>query len=324
MSETQLREMFSRHADTPEPPLPPRFVADTVDAGHRRVRQRRAARAATGGVAAVAALAVAATAVLGPGGSTPGRVPDAIEAPRATGSGSATDAPADAVALLGRIALASAQRRIDIRDDQFIYEKRQFATQVSVQVNPAGEVAGTSEAWTSVDGSKTGWHIMPDKRGQLYSGPHPGRPEWGLSNPSYKYLTSLTTDPDTLLAQIRASVDARPTKPDQRSDRDQEAFDVIGHVLNWSMLPPQLGAALYAAAAKIPGVTMIPLVTDLAGRPGIAVARTGPLDDSSTWIFDRNTYEFLGGNTRRGGKEPGGGSYAILTRAVVDDVQQRP
>ena len=90
---------------------------------------------------------------------------------------------------------------------------------------------------------------MPDKRGQVFSGPHPGKPEWGLSNPSYKYLTTLTTDPDALLAQIRASVDARPTKPDQTRDLDQEAFDVIGHVLNWSMLPPRLGAALYAGYA---------------------------------------------------------------------------
>jgi hypothetical protein len=319
MSETQLRELFSRHADTEEPPLSARFVARSVDAGRGRLRRRRATRAAAGGVATVAALAVAATAIFG-GGGTDGRSPVNIPGEQVQA------APQDAVSLLGQIALAAGRQRIDIRDDRFIYEKRQFVTDVPVQGNLDNQVAGMSESWLSVDGSQPGWHTFPDKRGEPYSGAIPPNPRPSLEDPTYKYLTTVTTDPDTLLAQVRAAVAARPgnSKPvaNDLADPDQDAFEVIGGILNRTMLPPKLGAALYQAAARIPGVTMIADIADLAGRPGIGVRRASAVrGTSATWVFDRQSYEFLGASSERKTRGP---SYAVLTRVVVDRARQAP
>jgi hypothetical protein len=333
MSEAQLQDMF-RQADDVEPPLPPHFVAGSLEAGRRRLRHRRTVRATIGGVAAVAALAIAATAVVGGTGMTgvdrgvdrgaPADVPGQHQ--------EVPDAPQNAIALLERVSLVAGQRPEQVRRDQFIYEKRQFSTPVPTEVNPKGEIVGVSESWDSVDGSKPGWTVMPDKRGQQSSGPTPAEADPSLEgNTTYTYLTTLPTDPSALLAEVRAAVAARPgPKPGDRVDADQEAFEVIGGVLNNTMLPPRLGAALYQAVAKIPGVTMITEVTDLAGRPGIAVQRVSAQNgNTSTWIFDRKTYEFLGANVSQltrysDGDRLAKSSFAILTRAVVDEVRQTP
>jgi hypothetical protein len=320
MSETQLRELFSRHSDAAEPPLSPQFLAQSVDAGRRRMRRGRAARAATGGVAAVAALTIAATAIFGGSAST-GRPGQQVVAE-----------PQDAVTLLGRISLAAGQRSIEVRDDQFIYEKRWFVSRVPVQGKDSGEVterevSGSSERWVSVDGTKPGWHTLPDKQGQPFSQAWPVNSQPSLAEPTYKYLTTLPTDPDALLEQVRAAVAARPGKPGDVTDPDQEAFDLIGLTLNQTMLPPLLGAALYQATARIPGVTVIADATDAAGRPGIAVSRTSSVHDSSAmWIFKKGTYEFLGAHTVNGyqPKLRGDTNYAIIMRAVVDQVRQTP
>ena len=67
--------------------------------------------------------------------------------------------------------------------------------------------------------------------------------------------------------------------------------------------PPRLVAALYRAAAFIPGVRIVPNTVDAAGRPGIGVtlsSRPGPGRPRPTratridWIFDRQSYRFLG------------------------------
>lgn len=91
-------------------------------------------------------------------------------------------------------------------------------------------------------------------------------------------------------------------------------------------MPPQNTAALYRAAARIPGVKEIPDAVDVAGRHGIAITR----EDASSatrdeWIFDKRSLAFLGA---RGfithDKQKGitsdtlTGSTAVLQRAVVD------
>jgi hypothetical protein len=234
--------------------------------------------------------------------------------------------PRDAADLLGRISLAAARQRVEIRDDQFIHEKRRFVTRLPVPKDgmPFTEVAGDSDRWVSVDGSRPGWHILPGKDGRMYSQAWPVNPEPSLIDPTYRYLTTLPTDPDALLALVHAAGNGPHRGP--APDRDQAAFELVGELLNNSMLPPDLGAALYRAAARIPGVTVIADATDVAGRPGIAVSRTstaGPdpiATSSAKWIFDKETYDFLGASVDHAGKGTSYTNFAIIDRQVVDRI----
>ena len=86
-------------------------------------------------------------------------------------------------------------------------------------------------------------------------------------------------------------------------------------------MPPRVSAALFRAAALIPGVTVVPNAVDVAGRPGVAVAmadRTG----GEEWVFSKDTFKFLGELDIAHGKVVGGS--AILQRAFVDHVGQLP
>ncbi|MGK5733009.1 hypothetical protein [Streptomyces sp. URMC 124] len=56
---------------------------------------------------------------------------------------------------------------------------------------------------------------------------------------------------------------------------------------------PEGSAALFEAAARIPGVALMDGAADATDPAGIAVAHTGP-NSHQEWIFGRNTYEYLG------------------------------
>lgn len=138
-------------------------------------------------------------------------------------------------------------------------------------------------------------------------------------------LVNLPSDPDALLAKLYRERDERG----RGTSRDGGAFDAIGDILRESLVPPQTSAALYRAAAKIPGVEVVRGVTDAVGRRGIAVAHT---DQSrrNEWIFDEQTYEYLGERSylvAATADGPAGtvlGTTAVLQRAVVSKLGQRP
>ena len=92
----------------------------------------------------------------------------------------------------------------------------------------------------------------------------------GLNDPTYRLLQTLPTNPHALLAMIYRIERGHGPGP------DQEAFVTIGDLLRNTIAPPKVTAALYRAAALIPGVTFVPNATDAIGRPGVAVARIGP------------------------------------------------
>ncbi|MFJ1745457.1 hypothetical protein ACIOJD_04340 [Streptomyces sp. NPDC088116] len=68
----------------------------------------------------------------------------------------------------------------------------------------------------------------------------------------------------------------------------------IGDLSFEGLMPPARSAALYRAAAKIPGVVVIPDAVDAAGRHGVAVARANE-GERQELIFDKETKQFLGG-----------------------------
>jgi hypothetical protein len=115
-----------------------------------------------------------------------------------------------------------------------------------------------------------------------------------LLYPSYAYLQSLPTNPRQLLNLIYRQIS--PVGTD-----DVEAFLAIGQLLSTAVLPPQTAAALYRAAALIPGVTVAPGATDALGRPGIGITYSYVGKDGlrlrEEWIFSTSTYQFLGART---------------------------
>lgn len=183
------------------------------------------------------------------------------------------------------------------------------------------------EVWMSPDGDK-GWLMEPYKeavdRDGITLDDHEGG-ERTLNSPSYDYLRSLPTDPGPLLKKIYDETGGMGNGP------DQQAFSTIGDLLREQVVPPKLAAGLYRAAARIPGVVLVDDSVDAAGRHGVAIARTDETDGSRTeWIFDRETYTYLGERTVQTRDVEGikagtvRGRTAVTDRAVVDAVKQRP
>ncbi|MEU1285725.1 CU044_5270 family protein [Kitasatospora sp. NPDC005856] len=228
-----------------------------------------------------------------------------------------------AAVVLDRAAKAAEQQPAPaVRGDQFVYVKS-----LEDWAKSEGEAPRTREVWRSVDGSKRNLllldgHLPNPGGGDEHGEPEPA-PHSGIG--SYAYVAALPTDPDALLARIHADTAGLGPGP------DEEAFRTIGDLLREQIAPPAVSAALYRAAGKIPGVTVIDEVTDAAGRPGVAVARRdrgGKVE--SQWIFDRTDYTFLGERTvalTDGATVKKGditGQMAVLARAVVDQPGTRP
>lgn len=215
--------------------------------------------------------------------------------------------PATAVAVLDRVAQeAAAGPVVKVGPNQYFY--------VRAQVTGTSDLArsGRVEGWIAQSQSKpTLWRdnghseTLNPGLASGFGGPVIGLamsiPQQGsmrrakILYPTYAYLESLPTSPRQLLDLIQ-----RQISPVGRSD--VEAFLVIGQLLSTAVLPPQTAAALYRAAALIPGVTVAPRATDALGRGGIGIAYTyvGARDGfrlSEEWIFSASTYQFLGART---------------------------
>ncbi|MGW1965073.1 CU044_5270 family protein [Streptomyces sp. NPDC001935] len=231
---------------------------------------------------------------------------------------------------LNRIAVAAMASDVTpVRDDQFVYVR-------SLTVSNKGTFEGpvelgaphTVETWTSQDPRprKTlGWMresgkdaVMPDETIPIES---TDAVPAGIDHPTYTWLASLPTDPDALLSRLRHDV-----RVFDGESREQAVFSLIGDLLSETLMPPRNTAALYKAAAKIPGVKEIPDAVDVAGRHGIAITREDPSSATrDEWIFDKHSLAFLGArgfitHDRQKGitSDTLMGSTAVLQRAVVD------
>ena len=280
--------------------------------------------AAAGAAALAAAVAVGGVSVLGP---SPGPSPY----PTSFTSGTGTTGQQGAARLLSRVAGAAARSQAAVVNDRsFAYVE----SQVSFGTDGAPAPAQTHERqiWLPVaDWCAGGLLIEHGQRTSLKfpsSGvsvsdgngapPTPARekcPDRGsLSDPTYRLLQSLPTDPQVLLHRIRL------LQTGGRSP-DAEAFGTIGDLIRESVMPPRVSAALYRAAALIPGVTVISSSTDAIGRPGVAVSLT-VRSEQQEWIFDRHTYQLLGERDFQNGILVG--KTAILGRAIVDRSGELP
>lgn len=288
-------------------------------------------------VTAVALAAVFTVGALTSGGTDGRTGADAVAAPVvAVEEGSAIQL----VATVQRIAdAASAQQVPEPKPGQYIYinskvsflsSSHNFDTNESrTWVQPLHQ----REIWKSPD-ARRGWLDEPgyQPKGGIglgsdnpHSTPRNGKDIEGEAAPlSYVWLKAQPADPQALLKTVYAS--ARGPR-----DRDQQAFERVKEIINEQLVPAPTAAALYRAAAKIPGVVVVQNSQDAAGRTGLALAR---LDDRTgertELVFDRTTFAYLGSRgvqvREYDGVKPGTvvERTAVLERAVVDAQKMRP
>jgi hypothetical protein len=254
-------------------------------------------------VAAVAAAAVAITFALLPR-DTPGASPAAMR-------------------LLAKIAAAAgAQPSPRVRSNQFWY----IESWVSYQVCEGGsgnncvmEKPHERQIWQSVSNQCVTGLLREDGQDTplTFSSNYLHCP-WagGVNDPTYRFLQSLPTNPHALLSLIEREMQGQLPHP-------EEAFTTIGDLLHESIAPPQVSAALYRAAALIPGVTVVADATDAIGRHGVAVAFTYQ-GTRSEWIFSRHSLQYLGERDIDLANGATNGTSAVMQRAFVEHAGQLP
>ncbi|MFC5819987.1 CU044_5270 family protein [Nonomuraea harbinensis] len=163
------------------------------------------------------------------------------------------------------------------------------------------------KVWLPVEGDSTGGFIESEG---LAPSPYPGRPippeAWenlGRSGPEklsdfdhrveylrtdYAYLSRLPIEPAKMYQHLYTGLA-------HGAEADAEAWARVGNMLSEAYMPAAQRAALFRAAAAIPGVTTVGKAVDAAGRTGVAAARVNPwLGIREEYIFDRKTYQYLG------------------------------
>jgi hypothetical protein len=165
-------------------------------------------------------------------------------------------------------------------------------------------VPHTREIWVAPDGSG---RLLVTTGERRFLGPRDeatweaaGRPQldrpgtsdetFGPDGLSFTDFSEYSTDPDELYDQIRSKAEG------YGPSTDAEMLVLVGDLLREPVAPPDLRAALFRVAARIPGVELVGEVTDPAGRKGTAVARTS--DDAgflerNELVFDPETSELL-------------------------------
>ncbi|MGY3202988.1 CU044_5270 family protein [Streptomyces sp. TE5632] len=252
-----------------------------------------------------------------------------------TGAVTATTGGNSASVTLDRIAAAAMRTdATPVKDGQFVYVKSLVRENTGTFDGPVRLGAlHQREDWTAQNPgptTRTGWiretgkdAVMP---GQVIPVESAGPVPVGIDRPTYKWLASLPTDPDTLLDLLYAR-----TTVEEGESRDQAVFETVGGLLSTTVMPPATASALYKAVEKIPGVTEIPDAVDAAGRHGIGITREDASSATrSVWIFDKDTFAYLGSRAYLKDKARGittdtlYGIDAVMERAVTDRHGEEP
>ncbi|MHB1430980.1 MAG: CU044_5270 family protein [Streptosporangiaceae bacterium] len=282
---------------------PPARSARTRRAGGRRWL------VVTGGVAAAAITGAALIAphlpAMSASGSGPGRVGRAMHpAPPGVALGTA-HTEAELVAYAVRSASLSPSPRT-VSPHSWFYARIEQASSSGGQ---GGFMFGrpdqrvTYGQWTRADFRE----IASYRHGKLiitrmgFSGPAAGLTLGGWPSVSWRYLSSLPTDPRRLERVIAANNRQPGQSPAQRN---YAVFSAINHLLSNELtpvLPSRLDAGLYGVLKILPGVEF-DQATDLAGRPGMgffmrsdgsgAQRRDGWLKEEI--VISPSTYQYLG------------------------------
>jgi hypothetical protein len=239
-----------------------------------------------------------------------------------------------------RLAAQTAGNSPDLapRPDQFVFVESIVAYQ-STRRAPDGVhslysvVPEDRRIWQSVDGTHDGLLLTRTRPGSgtWVRSPLPGcrngKMDGIKGDQVFPHAERCTVDTSAVLDKLptNAADMFRYLYSDKNGSRtaDQRAWTKVGDLIRESYARPAVMAAIFSAAARIPGVSVVHGVVDVAGRPGIAVALTD-LGVREELIFDPATHAYLGErgvNTKdqeSGKKGTVVGSAAILRLAIAD------
>ncbi|MEV6927214.1 CU044_5270 family protein [Dactylosporangium sp. NPDC051485] len=147
----------------------------------------------------------------------------------------------------------------------------------------------------------------------------------GWQMPTPQFMADLPRNPTRLLDRIYHD------SAGHGRSRDQEAFVLVGDILRSGIVPADLRAALFSAAALIPGVRLAADTANLDGRQGVAVTSTEGGNTRVELIFDSSTGEVIGERevVLRDGYRPGLSRgttirYTTVSRQVVGAMGATP
>ncbi|MCX4788543.1 MULTISPECIES: CU044_5270 family protein [unclassified Streptomyces] len=208
--------------------------------------------------------------------------------------------------------------------NQFVYVRSHYSNMQAVDGSPFKLKTYYRESWTSQNPDKVQSRLKQPGDDLIWSAPRSEDHAQDNRNHTYAALQKLPTEPGALLKKLRA--DAAYS-----GSSDQNLFDYVGGLISESILPPETGAALYRAAARIPGVVALDKAQDGDGRPGVALARTDErTHERRELVFDANSYDYLGmraylvRNTELGKKGTVTEMQAVLDRDVVNSRDETP
>ena len=305
-------ELSGEHDSERARALLARILADPVAEPEVRLRTRRRVRV-------VVALPVAALAAVG------------VAIVIALGSSSGAGPASAATSLREAAHAAAAQTPLVVRPGEYLYTKSVDAYTTTSE----GATPGTS--WTAVlPQTRETWFGLRDGRlhttyGTPFFLSDQDRAQWVAAGKpeitgSPKDIAlgalepvALPDDPAALYAKLQADTAGYGSR------RNFEMFTLIGDSLRETNASPAQRAALYAVAAKLPGVDLVGPVRDSTGRSGIAVAMSD-LENRvrQMLVFDPDTADLLEerevtlrGNSFGYPADTQIGYATYLTRAVV-------
>lgn len=129
---------------------------------------------------------------------------------------------------------------------------------------------------------------------------------------TYTQLLELPRRPEALYRRLRSLA----VRCECGNSVDEETFVIAGDLLRDNPIPTDLRAATLRAAALVPGIELVDLARDAAGRRGVGVAFDGT-GRRKVLVFDPKTWELLGENEGLGGS-------ATLESAIVESPGARP
>jgi hypothetical protein len=296
-------------------PARERLLAGMTEPAPVRLLRRRSRFALVGATAIGLAAAVAAMITLAPAGDL------------TTGD---TAAIAEGTPTAPQVLRLAAERTLSQpevvpRPDQYIYTLTQ------------GDW-GKEEFWQSVDGTRNGLQIMPDQSRVVWdcNGGHseggieeripvPGVPETCALHIGYR--TDLPTNADAMLAYLDRKTGELPDDTIVTNMAVNIQGAAVDGLMDHSLLPAATRAALFEAASRLPGLTVVPNAVDGSGRSGVGITWPKPElkgtppsgmtfegpKEPIVLVFDASTYEYLGTN-----------NSAVIKKSIVDRTDQRP